>query len=82
MGKDVDNNKVEPFLSVLDQIITNVASKQYYGHFQFTKNKMKVTLSANKEKPNDFDITYGYELPNEKPNGIIRQGTSTDSKGA
>ena len=62
LGTDLNPDKLEPFLSIIDGILESVeeSAKPYYGHFSFSKSRMEVILSKKSNEPNVFDLTYGY----------------------
>lgn len=62
IGTDLAEDKLGPFLDVIDGLMTNLETEQYYGHFSFSQDKVEITLSKNKEGPNYFDITYAHRL--------------------
>ena len=64
IGTDVNEESLSTFLSVLDNHLTDgpTPNEPYYGHFSFSKNKMEMILTPEKDKPGLNDRTYSYEL--------------------
>lgn len=64
IGTDVNEDRLQDFLSILDTHLTDepTPKEPYYGHFSFSKGKMEVILSPEKDKPGPNDRIYSYEL--------------------
>ena len=64
IGKDLDSSKLGPFLDVIDGVLTGIpkTTRPFYGHFEFTKEGMKFTLSREREGPQPHDLTYNHRL--------------------
>jgi len=60
LGKDFNDERLKPFLKVIDEIMEDVVNEdvECFAHFHFDNNKIDITLSKNPNKPDQSDLTY------------------------
>lgn len=63
VGKNFDRSRIRDLLRLTARVLNTIVNTELdcYVYFKFETTKVTVTLSANSDRPSQFDLRYKYD---------------------